>query len=93
MIVDAYQDMFNAGNAAYFGKGGDASTIPECLTKYLDEEVPKFLTFLEPYCARGSFLVGSKINIADFWVGTLISDQLANASCALYAGKYADYPA
>ena len=57
MIVDAYYDIFAALSDAGFGKGFDPKTIPECRAKFwpaLDE----FLTFIEPFCARGPFLTG-----------------------------------
>lgn len=69
MITDAYYDVFNQASNAIFGKEG--STIPEEQEKYFTA-LDKFLTFLEPFAARGSFLCGNKLCAADFWVGHLV---------------------
>ena len=33
--------------------------------------VPQFLDELTPYLRNGQFLLGQRISLADFWVGTL----------------------
>lgn len=53
MIVDGFIDVFEVQREAIFGKGNDPSTAPEIQQKLFGEVYPKFLTILEPYCARG----------------------------------------
>ena len=81
MLVDGYYDVFAAGTDAAVGKNSDPSTIPECSKKYLEEVLPKFLAIIEPYCAKGQWLCGSQITIADFWVGGMVFMQFRNPIC------------
>lgn len=71
MICDYFQDIFDACATAAWGKGSDPATIPEARTKYW-AKLTEFLTFLDPYCAKGEWLCGSKPCTADFWVGAMI---------------------
>ena len=88
MITDAYYDTFGPQGETVLGKGNDANTIPDCQKKYKDEVLPKFLTFLEPYCARGTWLCGNKICTADFWVGAVIVELLCNDQSWMKDGSY-----
>lgn len=81
MLVDGYYDVFAAGTDAFFGKGNDPSTVPDCQKKYCEEVLPKFLAILEPLCAKGQFICGSKICLADFWIGGMICGQFRNPEC------------
>lgn len=81
MIVDAFQDCFDLSGDAAFGKGFDPSTIPESRAKYF-AKMRDFLTFLEPYCAKGQFLNGPKMSTADFWVGSSITSLFKNPNAA-----------
>ena len=53
MIVDGYYDVFGAGTDAAVGVNNDPSTCEAAREKYLKDVLPKFLTILEPFCARG----------------------------------------
>lgn len=75
MIVDAFADLFGPAFEACTGKDGDKV---EPRKKYFGELLPKFLTFLEPYCAKGQFLCGQKICMADFYVGAMVFQHMKN---------------
>lgn len=99
MIVDGYVDLFDLSGDAAFGKGFDPSTIPDCRTKYW-AKLDDFLTFLEPYCAKGQFLCGNKLSVADFWVGAMVTGLFKNPNSFGHEGgadsfesKGSKYPA
>lgn len=67
------------------------------------EKLHAFLTFLEPYCAKGQFLCGPKLCTADFWVGSMVTSLFENPKAMFGAGDdagenswvnlYGKYPA
>ena len=40
--------------------------------------IEKLLGFLEPFAAKGQFLVGSKLCCADFWIGGMYVNFMDN---------------
>ena len=77
MIVDAYIDIFDLGIDAALGKNFDPASLPDCRAKFWPK-LDEFLTFLEPYCAKGQWLNGPKICISDFWVGSMVFSFFKN---------------
>ena len=47
-----------------------------------DEILTKFLTTIDPLCAKGQFLVGAKLSPADFWIGGLYTNFFTNKDCS-----------
>ena len=43
-----------------------------------ENALPKYLTAIDPACAKGEFLCGSNITIADFAVGCLYTNYFNN---------------
>lgn len=80
MIADAYQDVFGPASKAMFGVGGFAGggDKVEPRKEFFGTVLPKFLTFLEPYCNKGQFLIGPKVCYPDFFVGSMVFGMLNN---------------
>ena len=47
----------------------------------IDNLAPKFLTVIEPMCAKSKFLTGDNLTTCDFWIGGLYTNFLANPQC------------
>jgi glutathione S-transferase len=43
-----------------------------------DNILPKFLNHVEPLLANGQYLFGENITTADFWIGGLYTNFIAN---------------
>jgi len=48
------------------------------------EILPNFMEFIKPYCEKGEFLLGSELSVADFWIGGLYTNYLANKANPQY---------
>jgi len=84
MLVDGYYDIFNE---LWGIPIKPAAEQPELMAKCFNESLPKFLKIIDPYCARGQFLVGSSLAPCDFWIGNLYVSGLGNAGFFAGADK------
>jgi len=51
--------------------------------------LPKFLDVVEPLCAKGEWLVGKDITIADFFIGGLYTNYVKNPNIGFAKDKWA----
>jgi len=61
-----------------------------------DNVLPKFLDLIDPHCAKGQFIVGEKLCVADFWIGGLYTTFFSNPAVGFAKDRFdailAKYP-
>ena len=75
-LVDLYQDLLPKLCAPCYTK--DEAAKPALVAEIFEKLLPNFLKQVEPICARGEFLVGDSLTIADFWIGGLYTNFCTN---------------
>merc|ERR1712167_272118 len=82
-LTDGFYDIFNyPANIAMFAKGEDKPKLKE---EYFGKKLPAFLKIVEPYAAKGQFLVGPTMTCCDFWIGCLYANNFNNPNSPLKA--------
>ena len=77
-LVDRFQDI----GGLYYKPVFAAEDAKEALyTQIFDDALPKFLAEIDHYCAKGSWLVGDKLSIADFTIGGFYANTFKNPAC------------
>jgi len=61
----------------------------EMIKKIFDEALPKFLNVVEPLCAKGQWIVGEKLTIADFWIGGIYTNFINEKELPFAKDKWA----
>merc|ERR1711998_44050 len=56
---------------------------PKLKKEYFEDKLPKFLKIVDPYAAKGEFLVGPTMTCCDFWIGGLYANWFNNANSPL----------
>ena len=67
-LVETFQDVYLAVQKIFFMK--DQAKADQ-IDKVFSEILPNFLEQITPYLRKGQFLLGSRISLADFWIGLL----------------------
>ena len=70
-VIDDFNDILGLIYKPHFNKDQDPTDIFEKI-------LPKYLKTIEERCASNEFLVGEKMTIADFAIGQLYTNYLAN---------------
>ena len=79
MLCDSFADVQGVVYKPQFAQ--DEGEKNKLIDDILTNVVPKFLTVIEPICAKGQFLVGDKLTCADFWIGGFYTNYAANPLC------------
>ena len=67
------------------------------MKKLFEETLPKLMNVLKPRLLRGGWLVGRKMTIADYIIGSIYTDRAVNDSCygreewALFLKKFPEF--
>lgn len=95
MLCDAYNDLLSKVYKPYFVK--DEAKREQMYPDIFEKALPKFLNNIEPIVERNKWLVGDKMTVADFWIGGLYTNMLANDKVGFARDKFAEvlakYPA
>ena len=81
--IDRYNDVLSAVYKPHFEKDKDAM-IENIVKKVL----PIYLKQIDEICAKGEFICGPKITIADFAIGGLYSNYLANENISFAKDQF-----
>ena len=94
-IVDTYYDNFDGISGPYLMPDGDEKN--EAIEKVFTKLIPATLKALNPYFENNhKFLLGDKLMMADFVVGSFYTDQVDNGANPLkekFEKIKADFPA
>ena len=92
-LLEGYEPCLKGCAEPFFSKG---SQHEEQLQKLFDQTLPKFLGVVEPLCAKGGWLVGDDLTVADFWIGCLYTNYINNKNITFGKDKWAtclnDFP-
>ena len=92
MLVDCYMDVLGKFYGPFFAP---EEKRPEMVKDIMEKIIPTLMKTLEPYLG-GTFLVGDKITVADFWIGGLYTNFMNHAEIGFgaedWAKAKADYP-
>ena len=85
-LMDGYNDIIGKLYPPFFKKTEEEkeAMYPEIFDKIL----PKFLDIIEPICERNDFLCGDDLTIADFWIGGLFTNFMANDNVGFAKDKW-----
>ena len=84
-LLEGYESLLSVIYKPFFAKPEDQS---ELLTKIFDQALPKFLGVVEPLCAKGNWVVGSDLTVADFWIGGLYTNFINNPNISFAKDKW-----
>ena len=92
-MCDAYNDCVGKIYTPFFAPEDKRDAMyPEIFEKVL----PKFLKYVDAACAKGQFIVGDKLTIADFCVGGIYTNYIGNPNVGFAKEKWeavlADFP-
>ena len=87
-LVDTFADCIDKVYKPHFIK--DEIKQEEALKELFEQVLPKFLDFITPICTKGAFLCGDKLTVADFWIGGLYTNYLANESISFAKDRFAE---
>jgi len=85
-LIDCFQEKFlGLAVNSYMPK----QLIESGLPLVVNDQIPDFLDFLDPYLEDGKFLCGDKLTTADFVIGSFYTNMIANErDKALMGDKY-----
>ena len=76
-LIDLYLDVVGVIYKPYFEK--DESEKQTMCDNVFDNVLPKFLNHVEPLLSKGgAYLLGDNLTTADFWIGGLYTNFIAN---------------
>ena len=75
-LVETYYDVFM--QLAKVHLSSDETKKLEQADLCFNELLPAFLKKIQPYCQRGAFLLGDRLTVADFWIGSLYTNCFEN---------------
>ena len=84
-MVDAYGDVIGKVYTPFFAPEDKREAMyPDIFEKHL----PKFLNYVDANCAKGQFICGDKLTIADFCIGGMYTNFFANPAVGFAAEKW-----
>lgn len=75
-LLDGYEDFVQTVQKTQLAKTDEEKETNMAVV--FDKSLPKFLGVLEPMAAKGEWICGSKLTIADFWIGGIYTNTITN---------------
>ena len=72
-LCDGFNDILGVVYKPHFTAPAERDT-----SKFFNETLPNYLNIIDSECARGNFIAGEKLTIADFMVGSLYVNYFTN---------------
>ena len=72
-MCDGFNDVLAVIYKPHFTAPADRDT-----SNIFEKVLPKYLQIIDPECARGGFIAGDKLTIADFFIGSLYVNYFNN---------------
>lgn len=88
MLCDSYNDLLGKVYKPYFVS--DEAKREKMYPEIFEKALPRFLENIEPLCEGNTWLVGDKLSIADFWIGGLYTNMLANDNVGFAKEKFTE---
>ena len=84
-LLEGYEALLSVIYKPFFAKPEEKDAL---IADIFAKSLPKLLDVVEPICAKGEFLVGSKLTIADFWIGGLYTNFINNKNIPYAQDKW-----
>ena len=84
-LLEGYEALLSVIYKPHFAKPDEKDAL---IANIFDNAMPKLLSVVEPLCAKGEFLVGSKLTIADFFIGGLYTNYINNKNVTFAHDKW-----
>lgn len=75
-LCDGFNDVLGVIYKPHFTAPAERDT-----SNIFEKVLPKYLQIIDSECARGSFIAGDKLTIADFFIGSLYVNYFNNPEC------------
>lgn len=85
-LIEGHEALLSVIYKPQFAKNNEERE--EQIKKIFDEALPKFLSVVEPICAKGEWICGKDLTIADFWIGGIYTNYINDKSITYAQDKW-----
>ena len=80
-MLDGYEDILGKLVKPAFTPENEREALYDGIFNKEKGTLTKFLRVCEPMCAKGEWLCGPKLTVADFWIGGMYTNLINNEHC------------